>query len=270
MLLQSIDSSWRPVAYASRSMSETEHRYAQIEEEALATTWACKKFGNFLIGKHFLVETDHKPLLGVKHLDTLPPQVLRFRLRLDRFNYDIKHVPGKELYTADTLSRAPIPNKDPSTSFTLQDLAEIHLPASDQRLATYKKAQSDDPQCKVVLQYCREGWPVEKDVDPAVRAYWDVQGELTIGDGLLLQGNRIVVPKALQALQKETLEKEMPGERCRVPSLQLKKGHYSCQCFSEQMSVIETPNCSTTEPQEEVEFINTVTTEKAVACQHHY
>ena len=77
-----------------------------------------------------------------EHLDALPPRVLRFRLRLDRLDYDIKHVPGKELYTADTLSRAP------STSFTLQDLAEIcimaaitHLPASDQRLATYKHSQ---------------------------------------------------------------------------------------------------------------------------------
>ena len=62
VLLQSIDGSWRPVAYASRSMSETKRRYAQIEKEALATTWACEKFANFLIGKHFLVETDHKPL----------------------------------------------------------------------------------------------------------------------------------------------------------------------------------------------------------------
>ena len=106
VLLQRTDGSWRPVSYASRSMSETERRYAQIEKEALATTWACEKFANFLIGKHFLVETDHKPLvplLGVKHLDTLPSRVLRFRLRLDRFSYDIGHVPGKELYTADTL-----------------------------------------------------------------------------------------------------------------------------------------------------------------------
>ena len=46
----------------------------------------------FLIGKHFLIETDHNllvPLLGVKHLDTLPPLVLRFRLRPDRFDYPL-------------------------------------------------------------------------------------------------------------------------------------------------------------------------------------
>ena len=106
VLLQKIDNSWKPVAFASRSMSETERRYAQIEKEALATTWACEKFANFIVGTHFRIETDHKPLdplLGTKHLDSLPPRVLRFRLRPDRFSYDITHVPGKELYTADTL-----------------------------------------------------------------------------------------------------------------------------------------------------------------------
>ena len=131
-------------------MSDTEERYAQIEKEALATTYACEKFSNFLIGKHFEIKTDHKPLvplLWIKHLDSLPPRILRFRLRLDRFSYDIKHVPGKELYTADTLSRAPISNQTSADSIALQELAELcmmaiisHLPASDQLMETYRRA----------------------------------------------------------------------------------------------------------------------------------
>ena len=107
MLLQKIDSHWKPVAHASRAMSETERRYAQIEKEALATTWACEKFSDFVLGKHIVLDTDHKPfvpLLGIKDLDQLPPRIVRFRLRLDRFSFDITHIPGKELYTADTLS----------------------------------------------------------------------------------------------------------------------------------------------------------------------
>ena len=106
VLLQQVDGAWKPVAYASRSMSETEHQYTQIEKEALATTWACEKFSDFILGKHIEIKTDHKPLvplLGEKHLDSPPPRVLRFRLRLDRFDYSIKHIPGKELYMADTL-----------------------------------------------------------------------------------------------------------------------------------------------------------------------
>ena len=223
VLLQQSEKHWKPVAYASRSLTSTEQRYAQIEKEALGITWACEKFSSYLLGKHFEVETDHKPLvplLGQKHLDTLPPRVLRFRLRLDRFNYNIKHVPGKEMYTADTLSLSTTSSGDTD----LQELAELamtavvsHLPASEQRLEEYRTAQQEDPQCKIVLQYCRQGWPTESDVDPTVRAYWDVQGELTECDGMLMRGCRVVVPKSLQ---KETLRKIHEGHqgmaRCRL------------------------------------------------------
>ena len=79
------ESSWKPIAYASRSMTATELRYAQIEKEALATTWACEKVSTYILGMKFTIETDHKPLvplLGSKNIDSLLPQILRFRLRL--------------------------------------------------------------------------------------------------------------------------------------------------------------------------------------------
>ena len=52
------DHQWKPVAYASRSLPPTEEKYAQIEKEALGITWACKRFGEYLVGMHFGVETD--------------------------------------------------------------------------------------------------------------------------------------------------------------------------------------------------------------------
>ena len=108
VLLQLQKNQWHPITCGSRSFTETELRYAQIEKEALALTWALEKFSKYTLGKLVQLETDHKPLiplLGQKSLDLLPPRVLCFRLRLMRFHYTIHHVPGNSLYT---LSRAPI------------------------------------------------------------------------------------------------------------------------------------------------------------------
>ena len=218
VLMQKVNEVWNPIAYASRSMSEAEKRYAQIEKEALATTWACEKFSAFILGKCIEIEIDHQPLvplLGAKHLDSLPPRVLRFRLRLDCFNYNIQHIQGKALYTADTLSRAPIDHPTSAHSVILQELAELnansttaHIPASTRRLDIYRRAQSDDPICQLLFQYCQNGWPHKKDINPGMTPYWEVQGELSIVDRLLLHGSRIVVPKSLQ---KEILEKLHEG-----------------------------------------------------------
>ena len=152
--MQKSDSWWRPIAYTSRSLSETERRYAQIEE-ALACTWACKKFSTYILRMKFLIEIDHKPLvplLGTKHLDSLPPRVLRFCLCLARFDYTIVHVPGKLLYTAGALSRSPSTLEPNDTR--LQEEAEVvmetcvaQLPASTERLEEFQKAQAEDRVC---------------------------------------------------------------------------------------------------------------------------
>ena len=74
LLQEQRDSTCKPVAYTSRSMTKTEIRYAQVEKEALAITWACDKFANYIISLKVLIETDHEPLIpliGLKHLDEL-------------------------------------------------------------------------------------------------------------------------------------------------------------------------------------------------------
>ena len=122
VLLQKDDrGQFRPVYYASISLSETERGYA----------WACEKFTDYLIGMDFTIETDHKPLislLGKKGLSDLPPRILRFRLCLMRFRYKIVHIPGKEMYTADTFSRAPLAGNSPESSLCSEtEISLIYL-----------------------------------------------------------------------------------------------------------------------------------------------
>ena len=109
VLLQSNDfGEYQPVEYASRKLSDAETRYAMVEKEALAVTWACEKFDFYLVGRDFEVETDHKPLvaiLGEKDLSKLPLRVQRFKMRMMRYNYTIFHTSGSKMYLADALSR---------------------------------------------------------------------------------------------------------------------------------------------------------------------
>ncbi|KAK7930380.1 hypothetical protein WMY93_006775 [Mugilogobius chulae] len=142
------DDSWRPVTYISRGLTDTERRYAQIEKEALAVTWACERLSSYLMGLQFTLITDHKPLvplLSTRGLDDLPPRILRFRLRLLRFSFNIIHVPGKNLVTADALSRAPLAGPPSAGDLQLEKEVEVfvdcvvsHLPATDKRLEEIK------------------------------------------------------------------------------------------------------------------------------------
>ena len=186
---------WKPVAFASRSMTDTEKRYSQIEKEALALVWACKKFSDYVIGKSIQLETDHKPLvplLGYTNLGCLPPRVLRFWIRLMRFDYSISHVPGKLLYTADTLSRAPVNppdvnhiHEDTQTELFVHALAS-NLPASTDRLKAFRDAQQKDSTCSQLITFCKQGWPSKSQITGDLSQYWRVRGELSLHDVLLL------------------------------------------------------------------------------------
>ena len=132
-------------------------------------------------------------------------------------------MPGKLLYTADALSRAPASPVIPSEDDSLQDDAELFvntivssLPASKKRLAEYQKAQQEDSTLSTVREYCSKGWPSKDKIGPDLKPYWTVRGSLSLGNNLLLYNNRIVVP---QVLCSETIEKIHEGhqgiERCR-------------------------------------------------------
>lgn len=100
----------RPISFASRTLSDRESGYATNEKEALAIIWSVKKFTPYLFGKKFTLVTDHKPLTFIKTSDK-NPKILRWRLDLEAFDYDIVYKEGKTNVVADALSRIKIDEK---------------------------------------------------------------------------------------------------------------------------------------------------------------
>lgn len=214
---------WKPVAYISRALTPTEQRYAQIEKEALATTWACERLSDYLLGKTFHVETDHKPLvplLGSKNLDEMPPRIQRLRLRLLKYQFTISHVPGKNLVLADTLSRAPL--KADQGRF-MQEEIDLYvdsilaqLPASDKRLQEIKVRQEEDEVCRKLAEYCEDSWPDRHRLPSAVKPYWPERDEISQVHGLLLKGSRIIIPSSMRLEMLDCIHSAHQGiTKCR-------------------------------------------------------
>ena len=103
------DNTIRPVAFASRTLTSQECRYSQTEREALSVVWGCERFHLYLYGKPFDILTDHQPLeVLYTHTGKPSPRILRWGLRLQSYEYNIKYIPGK-LNPADMLSINPMP-----------------------------------------------------------------------------------------------------------------------------------------------------------------
>ena len=101
------DGSEKPVTFASRTLSQTERNYSQIEKEALAIIYAIKKFHQYLFGKRFILFTDHKPLLGLFSEKGIPnmtaAQMQRWVILLSAYYYTLIYRSGAENSNADFL-----------------------------------------------------------------------------------------------------------------------------------------------------------------------
>lgn len=104
-----------PVAYASKSLSDTQQRYSQIEKELYAVLYGCERFHQYVFGLNsFIIETDHKPLISIvkKNFELCPPRLQRMLLGLQRYDFQLVYKRGKDLHIADTLSRAYLISSD--------------------------------------------------------------------------------------------------------------------------------------------------------------
>ena len=182
-----------PIAYASRSLTQAEGHYVQIEKELLAVVFSCERFNHYIYGRLVDVMSDHKPLVSImkKPLVSTSPRLQRLPLRLQKYEVNITYVTGKYMYVADTLSRAFLDEQHTDTD--LKDDIEVmvhslitNLPMTQKKLAQMKSATAQDEDLQMLSQVVKSGWPFYRNQLPASVAHnWNLRGEIHEAEGLL-------------------------------------------------------------------------------------
>lgn len=110
VLSQGVIGQDKPVAFASRTMNKHEENYSVIQKELLAIVWATHYFRSYLYGRKFKLYTDHQPLTYIFNMRDPSSKLVRWRLLLEEFDYEIIYRKGKQNVVADALSR--VKNED--------------------------------------------------------------------------------------------------------------------------------------------------------------
>ncbi|VDI07841.1 Hypothetical predicted protein [Mytilus galloprovincialis] len=211
----------KPVAYASKSLTTSEINYAQIEKEMYAIVFGCTRFHQYIYGRSIRVETDHKPLVSImkKSLLDAPARLQRMILRLQRYELDVVHLPGKCIPVADTLSRKFLSDTYPGLSDSFE--AQVHmifssLPISDRKIEEIEKATLSDPQFDILKSVILEGWPQSRSECPAqILEFWNHRDELSVNSGIIFKGHKIVIPTSLRVLMLDKIHTGHMGvEKC--------------------------------------------------------
>ncbi|KAK7939091.1 hypothetical protein WMY93_002417 [Mugilogobius chulae] len=217
VLLQQYEDAWFPVAYASRTMTAAERNYAQIEKETLGAVFGCEKFHEYIYGREVVLETDHKPLIAIstKPLGEAPPRIQRLLLRLQKYSLTFEFTPGKHLVMADALSRASLNCTGPNnTEHDVQvhvDTMQKHMPVSKDKWRQIAEATAKDSQLQNVIKMIN--LPGEQKL---IHPYQNFKEELSVIQGVLLKGKRIVVPAEMRSQMLQlTHEGHLGIEKCK-------------------------------------------------------
>ncbi len=209
------DGTERPISFASRTLTKAEQNYSQLDREGLSVMYGLRKFHKYVYGRHFQIVTDHKPLVSLfNEHNPVPqmtsPRVQRWAVLLRAYDYTIVHKKGTQHTNADALSRLPAPNTDPP----LPELTVLMLTGLDTlpvRAADISAETTKDSTLSNVREYVTRGWPQSGKVDIQFEPYYRVRSELSIMDGCLLRGSRVIIPPKQQPSILTELHQAHPG-----------------------------------------------------------
>ena len=196
----------RIVQFDSRTLSDVETRYSQVEKEALAVVWACEKLHLYLYGSEFDIVTDNKAVELIFGNPKSKPKarIERWCLRLLPYSFVVKHRPG-DGNIADYLSRIPIMDKDDLFKHHIHaEIAERYvnsitkycLPKAISKKELIRET-NDDPllqQVKLMVYGKRYQQSI------AMKSFERSKADLIVTkDGIVMRGGRVVIPKSLQS-----------------------------------------------------------------------
>ena len=197
------------IAYASRSLTDTETRYSQIEREALAIVYGIEHFHLYLYGHEFMLITDNKPLelIYQNPKSRTSARLERWCLRLQDYTFQVKYRPGST-NPSDYLSRHPVVKmksdeqslSDNHVRFVAQNAVPIAM-----NIETIRKAVQQDPTQQKLIEILQQNtWNSSTndqniDIDE-LRAYEKVRNELSLTPevDLIVRESRLVIPKSLR------------------------------------------------------------------------
>nr|KAG5689431.1 hypothetical protein BaRGS_012253 [Batillaria attramentaria] len=205
------DGSERPIANVSKTLTAAERNYSQIHKEALAIIYGLRKFYQYLYGRQFILVTDHKPLTALFGPKKGTPllaanRLARWALWLNQFDYTIEYRKTADHGNADALSRLP---SGDDIDFDREESGEdtdmvcairvLSLQVKPFDANILRQESGKDPVIATVMRYVREGWPLKHaEINEEVRKFQKLSDSLSICNGCLIYGTRVVIPQSLQ------------------------------------------------------------------------
>ena len=198
VLLQLETDGWHPVHYGARSLTKVEKSYAPIEREALGILFGATKFHQYIFGKNFLMETDHRPLVSIfeGYLNAAPARIQCIMLKLQKYDFQLTWVPRKYIMLADSLSkRVPQSNSDQTNE--ISDVLDLYvnevreqIPVSDEIWDKLRQETLCDPVLSSLKQDIEQG---------TLKGHFrSLGGRLHIMKGVLFYSHRIFVPSSMR------------------------------------------------------------------------
>lgn len=199
----------KPMAFASRTYNKAEENYSTIHKEALAIVFGVQKHYQILIGRHFILQTDHKPLLSIfKPSNGIPimaaGRVQRWAVYLSGFDFTIEYVKSAN-NLSDTFSRMPLDNEEQNISEINEENAYLHFmkenfPIKNISHNEIRSESRKDIEISTLISAIKENnLRTLTTTKPEFKQFQNKEGELSVERDILMWGARVIIPKKFRA-----------------------------------------------------------------------